>query len=47
MIVRVRAIGFVEAIRQHLEDDFWGGEESRTRYFPNSDPSRFDVDPDP
>jgi len=25
---QVRAIGFVEAIRPHAEDDFWGEEES-------------------
>jgi tRNA (adenine37-N6)-methyltransferase len=25
---QVQAIGFVEAIRPHAEDDFWGGEES-------------------
>jgi len=24
----IRAIGFVEAVRPHAEDDFWGGEES-------------------
>jgi tRNA (adenine37-N6)-methyltransferase len=28
MIAQVRAIGFVEAIRPHAEDDFWGGEEA-------------------
>jgi len=28
MIAQVQAIGFVEAIRPHAEDDFWGGEES-------------------
>jgi tRNA (adenine37-N6)-methyltransferase len=28
MIDRVQAIGFVEAIRVHAEDDFWGGEEA-------------------
>jgi len=25
---QVQAIGFVEAIRPHAEDDFWGGEEA-------------------
>jgi tRNA-Thr(GGU) m(6)t(6)A37 methyltransferase TsaA len=25
---QVHAIGFVEAIRHHAEDDFWGGEEA-------------------
>jgi tRNA (Thr-GGU) A37 N-methylase len=25
---KVEAIGFVRAIRQHTEDDFWGGEEA-------------------
>jgi tRNA (Thr-GGU) A37 N-methylase len=24
----VQAVGFVEAIRPHAEDDFWGGEEA-------------------
>lgn len=28
MIAQMEAIGFVEAIRQHAEDDYWGGEES-------------------
>jgi len=28
MIEQVRAIGFVEAPREHAEDDFWGGEEA-------------------
>ena len=28
MIEQVQAIGFVEAIRTHPEDDFWGGEEA-------------------
>jgi tRNA (Thr-GGU) A37 N-methylase len=28
MIDRVQAIGFVEAIRLHAEDDFWGGEQA-------------------
>ena len=28
MIEQVQAIGFVEAIRPHAEDDFWGGEEA-------------------
>jgi tRNA (adenine37-N6)-methyltransferase len=28
MIEQVHAIGFVEAIRPHAEDDFWGGEEA-------------------
>ncbi len=28
MIATVEAIGFVEAIRPHAEDDFWGGEEA-------------------
>ncbi|MFZ6658874.1 SAM-dependent methyltransferase [Undibacterium sp. TJN19] len=25
---QIQAIGFVEAIRHHAEDDFWGGEEA-------------------
>ncbi len=28
MNVQVQAVGFVEAIRPHAEDDFWGGEEA-------------------
>jgi tRNA (Thr-GGU) A37 N-methylase len=28
LIEQVQAIGFVEGIRPHPEDDFWGGEES-------------------
>jgi tRNA-Thr(GGU) m(6)t(6)A37 methyltransferase TsaA len=28
MIEQVQAIGFVEAIRPHAEDDFWGGEQA-------------------
>ena len=28
MIEQVEAIGFVEAIRPHAEDDFWGGEQA-------------------
>jgi len=28
MIEQVRAIGFVEAVRPHAEDDFWGGEDA-------------------
>ena len=28
MSEQVQAIGFVEAIRPHAEDDFWGGEEA-------------------
>lgn len=28
MIEPVRAVGFVEAIRPHAEDDYWGGEEA-------------------
>src|SRR5271163_4992103 len=28
MIETVHAIGFVEAVRTKVEDDFWGGEES-------------------
>lgn len=28
MIEPVEAIGFVQAIRPHAEDDFWGGEEA-------------------
>jgi len=28
MIEQVQAIGFVEAVRPHAEDDFWGGEEA-------------------
>ncbi|NLR73801.1 SAM-dependent methyltransferase [Leeia aquatica] len=28
MEVTVRAIGYVEGIRPHAEDDFWGGEEA-------------------
>ena len=28
MIEQVQAIGFVEATRLHVEDDFWGGEEA-------------------
>lgn len=28
MIEQVQAIGFVEGIRPHAEDDFWGGEEA-------------------
>jgi len=28
MIEQVQAIGFVEAVRPHPEDDFWGGEEA-------------------
>lgn len=31
MIESVQAIGFVEAIRPHAEDDFWGGEEACIR----------------
>jgi tRNA (Thr-GGU) A37 N-methylase len=26
--IQVEAIGFVEAVRPHAEDDYWGGEES-------------------
>ncbi len=28
MTQQVQAVGFVEAIRPHAEDDFWGGEEA-------------------
>ncbi len=28
MMEQVQPIGFVEAIRNHAEDDFWGGEQS-------------------
>ena len=28
VIEKIEAIGFVEAIRPHAEDDFWGGEEA-------------------
>jgi tRNA (Thr-GGU) A37 N-methylase len=28
VIEKIEAIGFVEAIRAHAEDDFWGGEEA-------------------
>jgi tRNA (Thr-GGU) A37 N-methylase len=28
VIEQVQAIGFVEALRPHAEDDFWGGEEA-------------------
>lgn len=28
MNIQVTAIGFVEAVRTHAEDDFWGGEEA-------------------
>ncbi len=28
MIEQIQAIGFVEAVRPHAEDDFWGGEEA-------------------
>lgn len=28
MIAQVEAIGFVESVRPHAEDDFWGGEAS-------------------
>lgn len=28
MIEQVQAIGFVEALRPHAEDDYWGGEEA-------------------
>lgn len=28
MTEQVQAIGFVEAVRPHAEDDFWGGEEA-------------------
>jgi tRNA-Thr(GGU) m(6)t(6)A37 methyltransferase TsaA len=28
LIEQVQAIGFVEAVRPHAEDDFWGGEEA-------------------
>jgi tRNA-Thr(GGU) m(6)t(6)A37 methyltransferase TsaA len=28
VIEQVQAIGFVEAVRPHAEDDFWGGEEA-------------------
>lgn len=28
MNILVEAIGFVEAVRHHAEDDFWGGEEA-------------------
>jgi tRNA-Thr(GGU) m(6)t(6)A37 methyltransferase TsaA len=28
MIATIGAIGFVEAVRAHAEDDFWGGEEA-------------------
>jgi len=28
MTEQVQAIGFVEAVRAHAEDDFWGGEEA-------------------
>ena len=28
MIEQVQAIGFVDAVRLHAEDDFWGGEEA-------------------
>jgi len=31
VIEKVQAIGFVEAIRPHAEDDFWGGEEACIR----------------
>lgn len=31
MNIQIQAIGFVEAIRTHAEDDFWGGEEARIR----------------
>ncbi|MFZ6873208.1 SAM-dependent methyltransferase [Undibacterium sp. Di27W] len=27
-VVRIEAIGFVEAMRPHAEDDYWGGEEA-------------------
>lgn len=29
MNLHIQAIGFVEAVRPHAEDDFWGGEEAR------------------
>jgi tRNA-Thr(GGU) m(6)t(6)A37 methyltransferase TsaA len=28
MIEQVQAVGFVEAVRPHAEDDYWGGEEA-------------------
>ena len=28
MNVQMQAVGFVEAVRRHAEDDFWGGEEA-------------------
>jgi tRNA-Thr(GGU) m(6)t(6)A37 methyltransferase TsaA len=28
MNIQIKAIGFVEAVRPHAEDDFWGGEEA-------------------
>lgn len=28
MQMQVEAVGFVEAVRPHAEDDFWGGEEA-------------------
>jgi tRNA-Thr(GGU) m(6)t(6)A37 methyltransferase TsaA len=31
VIEKVQAIGFVEAVRPHAEDDFWGGEEACIR----------------
>jgi len=31
VIEKIQAIGFVEAIRPHAEDDFWGGEEACIR----------------
>jgi tRNA-Thr(GGU) m(6)t(6)A37 methyltransferase TsaA len=30
-VEKVQAIGFVEAVRHHAEDDFWGGEEACIR----------------
>jgi tRNA-Thr(GGU) m(6)t(6)A37 methyltransferase TsaA len=28
MIEQIQAVGFVEAVRPHAEDDYWGGEEA-------------------
>jgi len=38
MRIEVEPIGYVQAVRPHAEDDFWGGEQARIELTPQFAP---------
>jgi tRNA (adenine37-N6)-methyltransferase len=42
MGIEVEPIGYVQAVRPHAEDDFWGGEQARLELVPQFAPQAGD-----